>query len=742
MGSFLHPGLLGPAYAAVIAAVSIPVVIHLINMLRHRRVEWAAMEFLLLSQKKNRTWIVLKQLLLLLLRMTAMAAVVFMVAQPLLRNRLGDWFGSSTTHHIVLLDDSYSMSDRWQDTSAIDEAKKAIRRLGEAAAEQVHAQTFTLMRFSQAGRNRQPDLLSEPVNRTDFPGKLDDALQKIRAGQLAVGPAAALRAVSQLLGEGHGEARIVYLMSDFRLREWDDPAELRTLLKQLGDAGADLHLVHCVDQARPNLTIRDLALSEGIQAAGVPFFMEVEVQNFGDAPARDVPVLLEEDGRARPAVTIPRIPPGQSAKERFLVHFPTAGPHQVTARLEADAVAADNARFATLSLPAEVPVLLVDGDPRAIDARYVGIASAPGGAVRTGLRPQIETPRFLDLRSLADFHAINLLNIERLDRSGIEALETFVRAGGGVAVFLGERSRAKFINDELHRDGEGFFPCPVEGPAELLVDRLERAPDVRPEDHFVFRVFSDPGNVFVESVNVERYFAVPRGWKPAPDSTVRVIARLRNDAPLVVEQKFGEGRVVAFLTTAGPAWNNWARNPSFVVMVQDLQAYLARRPAIELSRPVGMPLELSLAAAEFQPEVRLVTPEGGGPGGAVGATAMPDGSLSVSFDEIDAAGYYQAILTRTDGAAQTRHYALNVDPAEGDLATVNGEMLAARLEGIDYRYEQAARFQYSMEMLAGYNLGDSLLYLLLLLLIVEQVLAWSASYHPSAPRAAAKGGAA
>ncbi len=69
--------------------IGLPVLIHLINLLRHRRVEWAAMEFLLVSQRKHRRWIILKQFLLLLLRMAAVAMIVFMVAQPLLRAQWG-----------------------------------------------------------------------------------------------------------------------------------------------------------------------------------------------------------------------------------------------------------------------------------------------------------------------------------------------------------------------------------------------------------------------------------------------------------------------------------------------------------------------------------------------------------------------------------------------------------------------------------------------------------------------------
>ncbi len=96
------------------------------------------------------------------------------------------------------------------------------------------------------------------------------------------------------------------------------------------------------------------------------------------------------------------------------------------------------------------------------------------------------------------------------------------------------------------------FHCRLKGPAELPIDRLETAPDVQVDKHFIFRIFAELRNTFLQTVMVQRYFAVPDDWKPPVDSTVRVIARLRNGAPLVVEQNYGKGRVVAFLTTAAP----------------------------------------------------------------------------------------------------------------------------------------------------------------------------------------------
>ena len=607
MPSFLHPALLWTLGLPSLGVVAVPLLIHLINMMRHRRIQWAAMEFLLLSQKKHRTWVILKQLLLLLMRMAAVAAVVLLVAEPRLQSQ---WLGGVRTHHIVLLDDSFSMSDRWADTDAFAAAKKVLRRIAADAARASQPQSFTLLRFSRAGPLPQaaaPDLLKQPVG-SDFAEKLSPLADKMKVTQTAAGPLPALQAVGKLLGGSEGEQRVLYLISDFRARQWDQPADLRKELQQLGQSGADVRLINCVDRTRPNLAIVSLSPVEGIRAAGVPWLMDVTVQNFGATPARQVPVILGEDGHGRPGIVLDEIPPGKTAKGRFLVHFPNAGPHDITARLEADAVAADNYRYYTADLPADVPVLLVDSDAKAGDARFLGFALAPGGSVRTGVRPQIELPRYLSLKPLAGFQAINLTDVDRLDASAVAALEKYVAAGGGAAFFLGPRCDVNFYNDVLYRGGKGLFPAPLGREAELLVDRLEPAPDVQVEPHFIFRVLAGKRNSFLQTVAVERYFAVPEGWRPPPDSATSVIARLRNGAPLALERRFGKGRVVAFLTGAAPTWNNWARNPSFVVVVQDLEAYLSQGPAEGRSLLVGAPLELRLDPAAYQPQVRFTSP--------------------------------------------------------------------------------------------------------------------------------------
>src|SRR5262245_43617840 len=117
---FVHPEYVLPGAALL----SLPLIIHFINRLRFRRVKFAAMEFLLASQQRNRRRILLEQLLLLLLRLIVVAALVMLVARPLLNPEQFALLRGQKTHHVVLLDDSGSMGDRWGETSALESGKE------------------------------------------------------------------------------------------------------------------------------------------------------------------------------------------------------------------------------------------------------------------------------------------------------------------------------------------------------------------------------------------------------------------------------------------------------------------------------------------------------------------------------------------------------------------------------------------------------------------------------------------
>src|SRR6266404_4125961 len=113
------------------ALISSPIIIHLINRMRFKRVRWAAMEFLLKSQKRNRRRLTIEQLILLALRCLLVLLVVLLVSRADLDQIMNWLFGRAfavfvpqNTLHVVVLDDSLSMSDQWKEE---DEEKDCFK---------------------------------------------------------------------------------------------------------------------------------------------------------------------------------------------------------------------------------------------------------------------------------------------------------------------------------------------------------------------------------------------------------------------------------------------------------------------------------------------------------------------------------------------------------------------------------------------------------------------------------------
>lgn len=752
-----------------------PVIIHLINLLRHRKVPWAAMEFLLVSQRKYRTRVLLKQLLLLLLRVAAILGIVLALAQPRWTTALGRMLGGAKTAHVVLLDDSYSMADlsvdgRIGDASCFDRGRLVVERICTELAAAAGQQELAIGRFSAFERSLQEQPIVNPATgerraeprppaaRDAFDIRLQTVtprlVQQVRdevgdwtSSETAAGPRAAVAAATALTGGGSGmlggsgAANVIWLISDFRSKDWKADDETASLLRQLSDAGCELRLVDCAAEAgdgrQPgNLTVERLEMAGGVPATGVLVPLEVAVRNHSDRPVRDVAVDLREDALGRPGVRIAEIPAGGVGTQRFDTRFTQSGPHLIEARIAADAVEADNARAMAIDVVDRVDVLLIDGDPtggaRAGDAFYVATALAPGAGAPTGLRPRIEPPRSLATLDLTSFACIWLLDVQRLDTPEIAALEAFARAGGGVVFFTGPRTKAEIVNQSLHRGGEGLFPVPLAGPIDLLPDAAAgaaAAPDVVVEDHPVVAVLSGQRNPLLDAVRIERSMAVERGFEPAATSGLRRLLSLRTGGPLVVERPYGEGMVVAVLSTAAPTWNNWARgNPSWVVVMLELESHLARSRRRAESLEVGDPVTVRLEPAVDEIEVDVAVP----PDGTLvhqTAVASPSGVLEATLPATSAAGGYTARWRRLDGTERERIFAVNVAANEGQIERIGRERLDRTLAGVAFKYDRAESLQPDTTTQAGVPLAKPLLHLLAAVLIIEQVMAFSASYH-------------
>jgi hypothetical protein len=758
----------------------VPLLIHLINMMRHRRVKWAAMEFLLASYKKHRKWIWLKQLLLLLARMAAVALVVAMLAQLKTRDQWLAIFGGRVTHHYVVLDDSYSMSDRVAGASAFDAAKHVIGSIVGRATQEDSPQKLTLIRYSQArgaasgdSGGQTADFNAEPID-SNFDVTLERKLRTFDVTQLAVGPLDALAVLRQLIGETHEETSIVYLLSDFRQKDWGSPAELREALGQLRRSQAEVHLVNCARSTDPNLGIVAIEPADETRAAGVPLFVNVKVKNFGARTATKVQLKLqstfyspEDIAKTTPAAAdtlkgqtedlatllIDQIGPEETVTRRVQVYFPQPGKHVVEAMLPEDPVETDNRRWCVIDFPAGERVLVIDGLADERNAYFLGVAFRPLERSNTGIQPDVKQVSFLrdaTLETLNGYSAVYLLDVPRLDGRAVETLENYVTGGGGVAIFVGSDVNTSYYNQALYREGKGLLPAPIGLEAMLppAVDPGE--PDLELLNHPVFSFFQSETNPLIRGVKLDRYRRVVEGWKPTSQDAVEIIARTRDKNPLVIERRFGKGDVLLFLTTLAPEWNDWAKNPSFVVVALKMQSYLATAKRLDDPRLVGTPLDLRLEVTKYMPDVSFVVPgERAGSRQRIERQATGESNaatLSASLGrtivegrprgETDHAGIYEAWEKTTKGETEVRRWALNVDPDEGDLTQTPSADLITRLDPVKVNYHLADQYQQDEIAATGYNLSTLIMFGLVALLVGEQLLAYSASYHvtPGGPR--------
>ncbi len=739
--SFLFPALL----TIGLPLVAVPLLIHLINLRRQQKIRWAAMQFLLASEKQNKRWILFKQWLLLAIRMAAIAVLVLLLAHVVVSNEWLHLLGSGTTHHLILVDDSYSTSDRWDNTSALDEAKHAVQAIVDQANRQSDSQRITLLRFSEAAQlsaGAQPEIFAEPID-DNFRSTLEAVLTGWKPSETDVGPATALKVLPRLPLAREDQTVILYLVSDFRSRQFGSATEVRDRLEKATGELAQVHLVRCVKQARPNLAITALEPVAGVRAAGVESWMNVTVANYGDELASGLLVQLQQDGDALPALALDDIPAGQQVTNTFPVQFTGVGAHSLTASLEPDPVAVDNRRFFACDLPAARPVLIIDGSPDGRGARQLSLALDPGGNTHTGWSPHSEPASFLARTDdLTEQAAILLLDVATLRDDELTALEQYVTNGGGVAWFVGSQTNRDFYNDRLYRNGEGLFPVPLTWPKQLLDNRHETTPDVVVTQHPLFRALAGRRNSFLPLLMVDYYYALPNDWRMPDDGSVNLLAHLRNDAPLVVEKTFGLGRVVAQLTKLSTGdtplgrWTNWSRNPLFPVLANELVAYLTAGRPNESVQLVGDDLVVRVPQDQFDSQFRFLLPSAGGTRSELPVAATQEADqLTASLANIESSGIYEVQLQPLEGSPQRRAFAFNVPVGEGDLHIVSREEIIHQLAGVEFELHEASDMSINHQQLAGMQLGNALLALLILLLFGEQLLAYIANYHAPQIRA-------
>ncbi|MCA9167277.1 MAG: BatA domain-containing protein [Planctomycetales bacterium] len=626
--TFLEPFLL---WGLPLAAT--PVIIHLINLRRHRKVEWGAMQFLLQATRQRKGHTRLRHFLILAMRVLAIIALVVMISRPMSGRWFG-WLAGRPDTILVLLDRSASMS---QQDAQSNQSKRSQALLQLSAA------------IQQAGMPKHLALID---SRTLQPQQLESAAELLEIPATSATDAAAdLPAMLQAAWE-YTEANKtgrtdVWICSDLQASDWNADSgvwkQLRSAFLERKQA-VQFHLLSYDQTDRNNRAVRvvDLRRRQGPQHDQI--VMTIQVTQAADGPTGKVPIGIVVDG----ARTVAELEVTGELAE-LVDHTVTIDRHREQGwgkiELPNDANPRDNVFYFRYGSAVQQRTLIVSDQPGA--AWPFRLAAAPPSDTSVAAARLISSAEFaleeLDRLSMIVWQAaIPSADVQR-------RLDTFVNGGGRLLIVPDAGSG----ESEYHGCRWGDWKS---------VDLAETLPIEHWRNDDGLLRHSDAGDPLpVNSLRIAQYRqlicdAAPVGKSAQPTTAGRqVLARLAGGEPLLVQVPTDRGAIVWLTTLPQEPYSNLAQQGiAFFAVMQRLLAEGSQR---QMARQFG----------EIDP--RQQTADSSQP-----IDSWPEGRFSTEQSAV--AGIYEN---------EQGLFARNRPRSEDTVGVLQNEELAELFAGLNYR---------------------------------------------------------
>ncbi|HEY2343207.1 MAG TPA: VWA domain-containing protein, partial [Chthoniobacteraceae bacterium] len=537
--------LLNPVFLVAVAAVGIPLWLHLSRRRKYRELEVGTLRFLRQAMRERRKRWRFEEIPLLLLRVAAIALIAFIFARPYFPRPRSVEKGSET---LILLDGSGSITP---------EMAKAARSAANRAIARAGGKRISLAQFSDeveplASLDRYQPIAGAPKRiDTALGWALDHFLQEGAAGKVVL--AAHLAANS---------------LPTLPPRVW--PPQISVEIMPLEPPTVDNGAVRKVTLLTPYVSKE----------------MEIEARVWLP-PSRtsdeDRTVTLDAEGVHQTVL----VPPGS---ERAVFHFepPRPAVQGVVSIRGGDPWPSDDRRPFSVRWAEPARVLLVDGRPGATpfegQAYFIEKALSASGAAhgKSPFKPEIvfslEGSRN-GLVDLAGVRAIALCGVTDLTPDSARALTEFVRQGGGLISVLNEQWTPE--TTALLVDA-GLFPEAV----AFSNDNDKRPLETWDHDHPALREFDGRDGGDLRQFEWRDAFAIQpaKGW--------RTLAALDGGHPLLLEKESageGAGRVFILAHPLNRNWTDIPREPLFVPFVKNLFGALGKVAQAAPEIPVYSP---------------------------------------------------------------------------------------------------------------------------------------------------------
>ncbi|MFH5883112.1 BatA domain-containing protein [Halalkalibaculum sp. DA3122] len=641
---------LNPFFLLGALSVAIPVVIHLINLRRPQKVSFSTLAFFEELQKSTIRKIRIKQYILLALRVLAVLMLALALARPLLSPTLG---GASDANEpklaVLLMDNSPSMNRIGAEGPFFEQAREV--------AKQVVEQSKSDDRFIVTGTNH-----SEQGAQMVNGARALDLIEEISVTNTGNQINHAIEMVANQLKNSAMQHAVIYLITDAQKSQLDDLKELDDL--QLDESRrVGLQIITLGASSQPNVAVADLELQSRMLSQGTPVTLQVEVRNYGDAGAANQFVSLEVEGRMVGQYEV-NLDPGETRQLGFEIVPQNVGDIAGKVVIEGDEISYDNERYFVLRIPETRTVLLIsDSEDEASEfVSYLRPALEAARRANTQIEFTRQQPEEVDQSTWLQNDVIILDGLEEIPEYWSEDLQRYVQNGKGLLFLPSEQGSIENYNRFLGLFNAGRFTG-IRGEYASFkpVGRVAGLVEGHPILEGMFEKEEDE-QIQVDLPELFYYYELEQA---SGTGTYTILSSTTEDE-ILVEQRFGDGRLLVSTLGADPGWSNFPVNALFapIYFRSVLYASASEQGGLN-SHELGSTfawngvlanpsVELSLNDFTYKPEVQNI----------------PNG-VSVQYTGRE----WNPGLLKISAGDQQRLVAVNQEVAESDFQSLSEEEL-------------------------------------------------------------------
>jgi hypothetical protein len=588
---------LAPAALLGALLLAIPIVVHLLKPRKMKQMPFSSLRWLKATHQRLSRRIQWHQWLLFLLRASLIVLLVLALAKPMLYSG-GD---NRPAERFIVLDVSRSMGYQPKGLpSTMDKARELAEKL---LAHNRPGDRTALLTVGAQARLLSPLVADATLH---LP-----ALQAVRAGSSDTNLSSALPILRPMLRHARPGTDVeIIFITDNHQQSWQQ-SEIAGFIKDL-PVPVKVEVVDLGPGSVQNAWIAGARLFE--RGGDESRVLRVEIGCVGDAKQERTVHLAGVEGLGEDSQPV-TLEPGRIARVDFKIPAGVDLKGQVAdLRLEpADALPSDDRYFFNLDASGALHILLVEPAAQGEEERGEGLylrtaLDALRAAGNHGLELKRRTAGNITTADLKTADVIFLAGIPELGDASLDGLENRVRAGAGLVVFLGPDLKPGFYNNKLFKPVEparGLLPIPVKAEPDLVLKAGNPGNLSGIQwNHPLLAPLYDP---VLGDLTQSRFRAYCPLANPAGKGD-KVLARIDDDAPFLIEHPLGAGRVLVFNTSPTDVWSDLPRRNCFVPLVDRLLSYLTG--SSRRSFMVGDPVTLPLTDWGENESVSIVTPGG------------------------------------------------------------------------------------------------------------------------------------